>query len=315
MSVLQAPIALGLAAVVAASPTQPAWDDPRPAAPAAAVVAGGFPTRLTQSTGNLYWTTVRGDRAVVLRTSKLARPGQERQLLSVPAARYRLGAITFARAGNSFRFWVVVNDRRTNRSAIRQFAGPGPKTISSPEPIGTRDVVTDGRYLFWADTGGVRRVPVTGGTPATLFRGAGLRHVGIGSGRLYFSQHTQIFRTNLNGTGRTRLIPRTTGTVSAMHVRNSTVYYGLRTGVVRSRTGLNATVGYRSSPTSRVTSISHNGTNIVWSWCDRATGRNCTIRFVGRPAVYSGGNQAHDVQGDSRWIFYANSAGVQRQPR
>jgi hypothetical protein len=30
---------------------------------------------------------------------------------------------------------------------------------------------------------------------------------------------------------------------------------------------------------------------------------------------YFGGNQAHDVQGDSRWIFYANSAGVQRHPR
>ncbi|MCY1138907.1 hypothetical protein OWR29_12935 [Actinoplanes sp. Pm04-4] len=313
MSIRTAPIALALTAVAAASPVQPAWDNPRPVAPDRATVAHGAPVRLVQSTGNLYWTAVRGGRAVVFRTSKDGLPGQERAIYSVSAARYRLGAVTYARAGTSFRFWVAVTDRRTNRSWIRQFAGPGQRTIISPRPIGDRDLATNGRYLFWADTGGIRRVPAAGGTRRTIFAGAGLRHVGVGGNYLYFSQGKQIFRTDLNGGGRIKLIPRTTDTVTAMHVRNATVYYGLRNGLVRSRTGLNPTVGWRSSPTSSVTSISHNGATIVWSWCARTTGNNCTIRFVGRDTVYLAGNKVHDVQGDLRSTFYANSAGVQRR--
>ncbi|MCM4082895.1 hypothetical protein [Paractinoplanes hotanensis] len=84
---------------------------------------------------------------------------------------------------------------------------------------------------------------------------------------------------------------------------------------MRSKNALGPTVGYRSSPSDKVTSIFFNGANIVWSWCARTTGNGCTIRFVGSDTVYSGGHQVHDLQGDSRWIFYANSAGVQRQPR
>ncbi|MCO8275040.1 hypothetical protein M1L60_31125 [Actinoplanes sp. TRM 88003] len=63
--------------------------------------------------------------------------------------------------------------------------------------------------------------------------------------------------------------------------------------------------------------MSFDGRNLVWSDCVREGGedKQCVIRYVGRSTASYAGQRVHDVQGDSRWVFYANSTGVHRHAR
>jgi hypothetical protein len=318
MFALQAPLALALAAVTVASPIQPAWDDPRPplvVAPSA-VVGYGHPVRLVQSTGNLYWTdnSSVGSRthSVVYRNSKPGGPSQKRAIYTLNGIRRDFGAVAFARGGKSFRFWVVVNDRRANGSSIRQFAGPDRRSIASPKLIGSRDLVTNGRQLFWADAGGVRRVSVSGGRPTTLFTGKGIRGLALAGNHLYFAQGKLIYRTNVTGPPSTRLFVRTAAHVNDLHGWRSTVFYGLSNASVWSRTGASTLRLQPPRAGYTVSSVSHDGRNPLWSTC---TSANCTIRYWGRSTVISSGPRTHDVQGDSSWAFWADRTSVRRHTR
>jgi hypothetical protein len=321
MSVVQAPIALALTALAALSPTPPAWDDPPASAAADIVVAHGAPSRLGQSSGDLYWTFNRiaangRSHSVVYRTAKSARPGQERALFTLNAVAREFGAVTHTRVGGVGRYYVVVNDLRNKRSSIRPLPGSGRFVINSPRPIGSRDLVANGRHLFWADSGGVRRASVDGRGLRTLYPGTNVSRVAVSGEFLYFARDTQIIRTDLNGGHRTRLITMPTAPVTAMHVHGSTVYYGLRNGTVRARTGLAQPVTYQSQQRGRrVTSIFFDGRNALWSDCSRSTGNACWIRYRGRPTVFFGGNQVHDLRGDQRSAYYADTVGVQRHAR
>jgi hypothetical protein len=331
MTIRHVPIVLALAATCTIATGAAAGASPRPekSGPSAAVVAPGAPTRLVQSTGNLYWTTNHTfpggrTRSVVYRTSKSGWPGRERAIYTLNAFGHDLGAVTYAKVGSEWRFFVVVNDRRAGRSWITRLPEPGSTNVSiaSPRLVGGRDLVAHGRYLFWADTGGVRRASLNGGSSSTLLRVTGVGRVGVAGNHVFFAKGAQIYRMDLNGHHLTRQIARPGAAVTAMYVRATTgnpiVYYGLGDGSVWSRTGTMLPVNHQGAwPGRTATSVFFDGRNVVWADCVRTTRSSCyvRVRYSAHTTELFGGNRVHDVQGDLRATFYGNATGVHRYRR
>ena len=116
-------------------------------------VSRSRPSRLIQSTGNLYWTANRFTTsgqwvASVYRTSKQAVPGQERALFQmVHHGELAFGALAYAKIGSTYFGFVVVNNLLAQTSEILRFplgGGAGHVMATSPTYIGPRDLVTDG---------------------------------------------------------------------------------------------------------------------------------------------------------------------------
>lgn len=83
--------------------------------------------------------------------------------------------------------------RRRRRDLADQARAPhrGGATIlaNSPAAVGLRDLVTDGSALFWADAGGVRRLPIGGGSVTTLsFASSSVQRIGLDASYLYYAE-------------------------------------------------------------------------------------------------------------------------------
>ena len=204
------------------------------------------PSRLVQSTGNLYWTNNVVPSggigfARVYRMSKVGTPGTERLLYQEAHNGSRFfNAITYAKIGTSFFGYFVVNNSATHTSVIKRvpLAGGAASTIvTSPRYISTRDLVTDGLTLYWADEGGLRRSPIGGGGVTTLFSATSLLSVGLDASRVYFSSGTQV-RSIAKFGGLSTLVASGTSVVAALNVQRTTptsIFWAERNGSVRGR--------------------------------------------------------------------------------
>jgi hypothetical protein len=174
------------------------------------------PTRLIQSTGNLYWSSNPPllERQVslptIFRASKSSQPGEEIALYTETPpdnGSLEFGALTFAKLEGSFFLFFVANysDQHGNStSQIKSISLDGGNAVgvvaSSPAPIGVGDLVTDGSFLCWADGEGIRSLPPLSGAPmTTLAAGNGFEYLSVLGGTLYYAAQdvgrSGLFRT------------------------------------------------------------------------------------------------------------------------
>jgi hypothetical protein len=178
-----------------------------------------IPTRLIQSTGNLYWSSnpliifsgpeKRDNVPTIFRASKSSQPGEEVALYTEPGAG-EFGALTFAKVGDEFYGYFVAN--YTDRSQIKRIplgavTLPGDALVLSPSPpsgqlpptIGQGDLVTDGSFLCWADSEGIKSMPIGGGNVTTLVKGSGFERLAGLGGTLYYIDGDTIWSVPMGG--------------------------------------------------------------------------------------------------------------------
>ena len=253
--------------------------------------------------------------------SKVGTPGTERLLYQEAHNGSRFfNAITYAKIGTSFFGYFVVNNSATHTSVIKRvpLAGGAATTIvTSPRYISTRDLVTDGLTLYWADEGGLRRSPIGGGGVTTLFAGTSLLSVGLDASRVYFSSGTQV-RSIAKFGGLSTLVASGTSVVAALNVQRTTptsIFWAERNGSVRGRFvgGFGVTYQEPSTTGRRASSVSVTGSRIFWTDCAftlsdcRARARNGSVT-VSVPA----GSLADDAQGDASAMFWGDGLGVRK---
>jgi hypothetical protein len=289
-------------------------------------VSRNRPSRLIQSTGNLYWTANRFTPsgqwvASVYRTSKQAIPGQERVLFQMAHhGELAFGALAYAKNGSTYYGFVVVNNLLAQTSEILRFplgGGAGQVLAPSPTYIGQRDLITDGSTLFWADASGLRSISTQGGTLTTLVNGTGIVKVAMGTTHVYYATGTHIRAVRKTG-GSIVAVATTDTDVTALFVRpatNSSVYWGESNGSVRSLVfGLPIRHTYQQ-PTAgkKIRSVASEGSAVVWADCSpslvcRVAERVSTFTFT----LASDQLAVSDIHIDSAAVFWGASAGVLR---
>ena len=281
------------------------------------------PDRLIQSTGNLYWTadssgkviqggTVRElDQADVYRASKENELGHEQILYqeSLPASSTARSvdfeAITYANVGGTWYGYFVVNYPLGNESQIKRVPLTGGAAVvlaTSPAVIGTRDLVTDGSFLYWADAGGIRRVAIAGGTVQTLVSGGTFAHLGLDGSALYYSSANSILRVPASG-GPSTTVVSAASAITAMYPPSSTngnVYWGETNGSVSLYPGPYGSPYQLQAPQAGVivTSVSVADNYILWGNC---TANGCQVDGYDNGNLVSVPTSAPpiDVQGDA----------------
>ena len=171
------------------------------------------PYRLIQSTGNLYWSSnpwvieiqhaskLNVPAPAIFRASKSSQPGEEVALYTESGTggewtSSEFGALTFAKVDDEFYGYFVANytDKSQTTSQIKRIP-LGAVTSSghadvlldpAPATIGLGDLVTDGSFLCWADSEGIRSMPIGGGTVTPLVEGSGLERLAVLGGTLYY---------------------------------------------------------------------------------------------------------------------------------
>ena len=83
--------------------------------------------------------------------------------------------------------------------ALRTTNNPLLAYTQLPGVVGQNDLVTDGAYLYWADSQAIRRMPIGGGAVSTLANGTALGHVALDDGSVYYSCGTTIRRVAKTG--------------------------------------------------------------------------------------------------------------------
>jgi surface antigen len=306
---------------------------------AAATLSYSRPNRLLQSTGNLYWTgaqtaqvvvaartiqgtaarTVQGtSEAVVYRASKTNQPGQERVLYaeaSSPLSPVNFQAITYANVGGSWYGYFVANYPLWQESVIKRVPLAGGAAVvlaTSPAAIGTRDLVTDGTSLYWADAGGIRMMAINGGTVQTLASGGTFAHLGLAGSSLYYSSGNDILTVPTAG-GASTTVVSTPSAITALYPP-STANGLLWAEANGSVTGLDGDIFYDlQAPVAgvSVTSVSVAGNYIVWAdcfpgWCQidgNDSGYVVSVATSGTPV---------DAQGDGGAWFWGDPSGLEK---
>jgi hypothetical protein len=268
----------------ASAPTAPS------AAPAAAdLAAATFPTpvansraqRLVQSTGNLYWTAnvqIAGGvwEARVYRTGKTSRPGAERVIFRTRhLGTTSIGSLTYAFVAGDWFGFTVLNQGGYSRIVRFPLAGGAPVTRRvGLQYIGvSRDLHTDGVYLYWHDLYGIRRMPILGSSgPATIYAGTLVNDISIANGMLYFARGNSVYRMRTNGTTR-QYVAGGASTVTSVAARYAssryTVAWSQSNGTVRKTThipifGTVTTTLSGTTPGSSARSVADDGVRVLW---------------------------------------------------
>ena len=294
---------LGVANAAAATPT---------------VLSYQTPSRLIQSTGNLYWTSNLYNpgsstpyESFVWRASKTNEPGQEielfSQLRSKPGS---FGDITYAQVAGNWYGYFVANYPKAGISRIERI-GLTPTASAyivkdNLPPIGQNDLVTDGSYLYWADGSAIRKMPIAGGAIKVLASGANFSHVGLDATNVFYSAGSQIWSVPKSGGTATELVSAPGTSISAMSVDDQYGYdeliYGETNGSVTERVYLSPTdveLDVIAPPRAGITITRvtlQEGTSPHWGEC---SGSFCDIDGTtptsGVPV---------DVQGDGNDIYW-----------
>ena len=293
----------------------------------ASTLALGPVNRLIQSTGNLYWTTwsdneVGPDSASVYRASKWNTPGSEILLSRESRSdRFFFGDLTYANPGTWYGYFVV-NYADLGRSHIKRvpLAGGTTTTLTiSPSYVGWGDIDTDGTYLYWADAGGLRKMPVGGGTITTLVSSAGIESVGLDAGRVFYTAGNLIRSVpKAGGTSTTRATATTKPT--SMHVRTDStgtfVYWTEQNGSVKRLQVGSGVTTYQGATSSRTgTSVSFDGARVLWTDCATPGNYSCLVRVrqgSTTTAVAVAGVGGGNVQGDSGALYWGDLGGLRK---
>jgi surface antigen len=240
------------------------------------------PDRLVQSTGNLYWTadqTVGAiSQAEVYRASKGNQPGQERVLYQqsslAASAPIDFEAITYANVGGNWYGYFVANHPFQRKSQIMRVPLAGGSALvlaTSPAFIGSRDLVTDGSFLYWADAGGIRKMAIGGGAIQALVPGQTFAHLGLDGSQLFYSSTVSIRRVPTSG-GASTTVVSTPSAITAIYppsATNGNVYWGQANGSVALFPGPHDAVYQLQAPHGGVsiTSVSVAGNYALWGEC------------------------------------------------
>ncbi len=185
------------------------------------------PSRLVQSTGNLYWTSNTYNpfsatpyESFVWRASKTNTPGHEIELFSESSTTpISFGDLTYAQVSGNWYGYFVVNNPVAKTSRIERIGltpTASATVLQSNLPyMGSDDLVTDGSSLYWADAAAVREMPIGGGTPKVLVSGTNFSRVGVDSTKVFYSAGNAILTVPKTGGASTKLITAAS-TISAM---------------------------------------------------------------------------------------------------
>ena len=291
-------------------------------------VASEPPTRLVQSTGNLYWTSSAINEfgpsfAGVYRTGKTDTPGKETLLYSENRDDYFFfGDLAYAQVNGAFFGYFTANYVDAGTAQIKRVpltGGPAVVLATLPRAFGVQDLVTDGTFLYWADGLGVRKMSLSGGTVTTLATGTSTFRVGLDATQVFYSDGNRI-----------NSVPKTGGAVTAQVIDASPItamfvqagaggtslYWGNDSGSVQSRPVGGAVTVYQSVTSTRsVSAVSFDGTRVLWSDFVRTAGNNYVVRKSQggtTTVVSSGGVGATDVQGDAGAMFWGDVSGVKK---
>jgi surface antigen len=305
---------------------------------AAATLSYSHPNRLLQSTGNLYWTaaqsaqvvaarTARGtaaqavpgtSEAVVYRASKTNQPGQERVLYqeaSSPLSPVNFQAITYANVGGFWYGYFVANYPLQHESRIKRVPLAGGAAVvlaTSPAAIGTRDLVTDGSSLYWADAGGIRKMAINGGPVQTLASGGAFAHLGLYGSSLYYSSGNNILTVPTSG-GASTTVVSTPSAITALYPPSTAngLLWGEANGSV---TSLDGDIYYEfQAPVAgvSVTSVSVAGNYVVWAdcfpqWCQVVGNDNGIVASAATSGI------PVDAQGDGGAWYCGDPSGLEK---
>lgn len=305
------------------------------------LLAQSRPSGLVQSTGNLYWTansrviSVSGPGGTISRTyvasvwraSKSNSPGQETALYQEKSGSpVQFGAITWALVGGQFYGYFVANYPSQGISQIKRVSLAGGTAVTlatSPGQIGERDLVTDGSALYWADSRGIRGLPITGGTVRRLARGTTFERVALDTSSVYYGSvvtlPSGLAQGNLNRVAKTggpsTVLVATSGGISALDTLATpafTEYYlGLTNGTVEEGTTLGGIsyVFQAASPGTVIDSISRDATNgdILWGEQNIINGFDLVVDFHnGTTGAVATDAPPLAVQGDGGAMYWGD---------
>jgi len=301
------------------------------------------PSRLIQSTGNLYWTVNQtvGDTwyAYLYRTSKSSQPGDEQvlyQQAGSAASAPHFGAITYANVGGTWYGYIVVNYPYTGESQIIRVplaSGPAVVLATAPSFIGNADLVTDGSSLYWADGPDIRAMAITGGPIQTLAGGDEISQLELDGRTLYYASDNQILTVPTSG-GQSTTVVTAASPITALYppsATNAHLYWGESNGSVYSGEprgsisleadrpvgGPGAVVPPSPAPTedvsqlqapatgTSVSSVSVAGNYIVWGEC-LLQGCKIVGEDNGDIASVATSGPSVDVQGDANGWYWGD---------
>jgi hypothetical protein len=212
----------------------------------------------------------------------------------------------------------VANYPSLGISQIKQvsLAGGAAATLAtSPSSIGSRDLVNDGSFLYWADAGGIRRMALTGGPVSTLVSGTGFTHLGLDDTRVYYTSGKEILSVAKTG-GSPTVFYTTTSAVNAFTVlpqgSDTIVYWGEADGAVRSYPFIYGYPYVYQSPTPGVTISSValgyvSGANwVMWGQCTPA-GCGAQMYDQGSTISWSTASRPIDLSADQGGAYWGDS--------
>ena len=281
------------------------------------------PSRLIQSTGNLYWTSNTYNpfsatpyQSFVWRASKTNTPGHEAKLFSQSSATpISFGDITYAQvAGNWYGYFVFNNPvnhtSRIERIGLTPTASATILRAGLPF-MGQDDLVTDWSYLYWADGGAIRKMPIGGGAiPTQLAQGTNFSRVGLDATKVFYSAGNTIRSVAKTGGASTTLVTAT-GSISAMDLNDQWGYdelaYGESNGSVIENTYLAP-----GDTTVRVVRPARAGYTITTVGMNDGVGVDFGECFIIGPScdidgTTSTGGTPVDVQGDGSTLFWGSN--------
>ena len=277
--------------------------------------------RLEQSTGNLYWTShyineLGPSAATVYRASKSTSPGQEQALYTEYAnGWFYFGDLTYAHTYD-WHAYFVANHPSSNVSQIKRvpLAGGNAVTLAtSPGFVGLRDIATDGSYLYWADTKGLQKMAITGGAVKTLVAGYNVSSVAVDATRVFYSDGQWLRSVSKSG-GNPKVYAGGSTTVTSMHLHQgsagSTIYWAEQNAAVRSVSTSGGYITTHQAPIGgrRASSVSFDGTRVLWTDCVHPGGNGCAVRKRQGSITWSlsTGVGTNNVQGDAGAMFWGD---------
>jgi hypothetical protein len=308
-----------------------------------AVVANMSPAGLVESTGNLYWTENRSTifprsyNAQVYRAAKSNTPGQEVILYQESSSTpFNFSNITFANYGGVWYGYFIANYRvggayikrvplDGSSGAVVLGSGNTLASVSSP-------LLCDGTYLYFYGAGGMYAETLDGSRVYDLGPVGGITSFGFDSQHVYFAAGTTVYRAyKPNVSTYYSAIATTSSPVTALAVAPgatgdaATVVYWGAGGSVSQYTQSMGVQGFASpggaglvNPAT-VTSMSFDGTNVLWTWNDNTNSNNWVVYKLSASLslghgtlTYVGNTGARSVMGDASRIFYINNTALER---
>jgi hypothetical protein len=317
---------LATAASAAASRAESPHMSVPAAAPTVTTLSIFEPDHLLQSRGNLYWTynvgSTGGQHHARLYSMSKAGPAGTAFLRYQESGTDLIyfRALAYAKIGTQWYAYFVVDNASTHTSVIKRvnLAGGSAVTIvASPRFIGSRGLVTDGRFLFWADEGGLRRSTMGGAGRTTLATGASFGSIDLDLTNVYFSFGSSVWSTPKSQSSLEREVTGTSA-ITSLDVHNTvltSLYWSERNGSVRGRNFLSERVTYQQPSTAgrRATSVSASGSRVAWTDCAAGTKDCRTRRRIGNDTIsVPVGNSAKNVQLDDTATFWGDGAGLRK---